>query len=104
MTMDRSKCFRNFIAELSRRLADESDYETELAPKLQELLNMTGWIVGEAWENGLGGIFKGKYALMLLTDKGWVADGIYSKADAEFYLEERKEEQPNINIKIERVK
>jgi len=102
--MDRSKCFRNFIAELSRRLADESDYETELAPKLQELLNMTGWIVGEAWENGLGGIFKGKYALMLLTDKGWVADGIYSKADAEFYLEERKEEQPNINIKIERIK
>tara|TARA_R110002020_G_scaffold70201_2_gene182264 strand:- start:683 stop:991 length:309 start_codon:yes stop_codon:yes gene_type:complete len=102
--MDKSKCFRNFIAELSRRLADESDYETELAPKLQELLNMTGWIVGEAWENGLGGIFKGKYALMLLTDKGWVADGIYSKADAEFYLEERKEEQPNINIKIERIK
>ena len=102
--MDRSQCFRNFIAELSRRLADESDYETELAPKLQELLNMTGWIVGEAWENGLGGIFKGKYALMLLTDKGWVADGIYSKADAEFYLEERKEEQPNINIKIERIK
>ena len=89
--MDRSKCFRNFIAELSRRLADESDYETELAPKLQELLNMTGWIVGEAWENGLGGIFKGKYALMLLTDKGWVADGIYSKEDAEYYLEERKE-------------
>ena len=102
--MDRSQCFRNFIAELSRRLADESDYETELAPKLQELLNMTGGIVGEAWENGLGGIFKGKYALMLLTDKGWVADGIYSKADAEFYLEERKEEQPNINIKIERIK
>tara|TARA_R100000329_G_scaffold49615_3_gene45701 strand:+ start:300 stop:608 length:309 start_codon:yes stop_codon:yes gene_type:complete len=102
--MDRSECFREFIGELSRRLADESDYETELAPKLQELLNMTGWIVGEAWENGLGGIFKGKYALMLLTDKGWVADGIYSKEDAQYYLEERKEEQPNINIKIERVK
>ena len=102
--MNRSECFREFICDLSKRLADESDYETELAPKLQELLNMTGWIVGEAWENGLGGIFKGKYALMLLTDKGWVADGIYSKEDAQYYLEERKEEQPNINIKIERVK
>jgi len=59
--MDRSECFRKFIGELSRRLADESDYETELAPKLQELLNMTGWIVGEAWENGLGGeVFNNK--------------------------------------------
>ena len=102
--MDKSECFREFIFELSRRLADESDYEKELLPKFKELLNMTNWIIGEAWENGLGGIFKGKYALMLLTDKGWVADGIYSKEDAEYYLEERKEEQPNINIKIERVK
>jgi hypothetical protein len=100
--MDRSECFREFICELSRRLADESDYETELAPKLQELLNMTGWIVGEAWENGLGGIFKGKYALMLHTEKGWVYDGIYSKEDAEYWLKERKKSK--FKMKIERVK
>jgi hypothetical protein len=50
--------FRNFIFELSRRLADESDYEDELLPKLSELLNMCSWIIPEAWENGLGKTFK----------------------------------------------
>ena len=59
--MDRSECFREFIFELSRRLADESDYEKELLPKFKELLNMTNWIIGEAWENGLGGdVFNNK--------------------------------------------
>lgn len=50
--------FREFIKELSRRLADDSDYEKELFPKLCELLNMTNWIIPEAWENGLGKTFK----------------------------------------------
>ena len=50
--------FRDFILELSRRLKDDSDYEKELFPKFKELLNMTNWIIPEAWENGLGKSFK----------------------------------------------
>ena len=50
--------FKEFIFELSRRLADDSDYENELLPKFKELLNMTNWIIPEAWENGLGKTFK----------------------------------------------
>ena len=67
--MDRSECFREFIFELSRRLADESDYEKELLPKFKELLNMTNWIVGEAWENGLGGeiLSSGMAAITLIS-------------------------------------
>ena len=49
--------FKGFISELSYRLADESDYEKELAPKLQELMNMVDWVVLEAYENGLGKSF-----------------------------------------------
>jgi len=48
--------FEEFIYELSCRLADEPDYE-ELFPKLEELMNMVGWVVPEAWENGLGEAF-----------------------------------------------
>ena len=48
--------FHKFIYELSCRLADDPDYE-ELYPKLQELQNMVGWVVPEAWENGLGEAF-----------------------------------------------
>lgn len=48
--------FQNFIYELSCRLADDSDYE-ELYPKLQELMNMVGWVVPEAWECRLGEAF-----------------------------------------------
>jgi len=48
--------FEEFIYELSCRLADDPDYE-ELFPKLEELMNMVGWVVPEAWENGLGEAF-----------------------------------------------
>tara|TARA_R100001369_G_scaffold15969_1_gene30815 strand:- start:481 stop:690 length:210 start_codon:yes stop_codon:yes gene_type:complete len=48
--------FQKFIYELSGRLADDPDYE-ELVPKLQELRNMVGWIVPEAWECRLGEAF-----------------------------------------------
>ena len=59
--MDKSQCFRDFILELSNRLADEPDYEDKLQPKFIELLNMTRWVIGEAWENGLGGeVFNNK--------------------------------------------
>ena len=51
-----TKHFEEFIYELSCRLADDPDYE-ELYPKLQELMNMVGWVVPEAWENGLGEAF-----------------------------------------------
>ena len=51
-----NKHFEEFISDLSHRLADEPDYE-ELVPKLQELMNMVGWVVPEAWENGLGEAF-----------------------------------------------
>jgi len=51
-----TKHFEEFIIYLSHRLADEPDYE-ELYPKLQELMNMVGWVVPEAWENGLGEAF-----------------------------------------------
>ena len=50
--------FRNFIIELSHILGDQPDYEHNLKPKLRELLNMTNWIIPEAWENGLGKTFK----------------------------------------------
>jgi len=50
--------FRDFILELSNRLADEPDYQDKLFPKFVELLNMTNWIIPEAWENGLGKSFK----------------------------------------------
>lgn len=50
--------FRDFILELSNRLADEPDYQNKLLPKFKELLNMTNWIIPEAWENGLGKSFK----------------------------------------------
>tara|TARA_R100000995_G_scaffold77634_2_gene47803 strand:- start:342 stop:569 length:228 start_codon:yes stop_codon:yes gene_type:complete len=48
--------FHKFIYELSCRLADDPDYE-ELYPKLQELMNMVGWVVPEAWESRLGEAF-----------------------------------------------
>ena len=48
--------FKEFIADLSHRLADEEDYE-ELEPKLHELMNMVGWVVPEAWECRLGEAF-----------------------------------------------
>ncbi len=50
--------FRDFILELSNRLKDEPDYKDKLFPKFKELLNMTNWIIPEAWENGLGKSFK----------------------------------------------
>ncbi len=50
--------FRDFILELSNRLKDEPDYQDKLFPKFKELLNMTNWIIPEAWENGLGKSFK----------------------------------------------
>lgn len=50
--------FRDFILELSNRLKDEPDYQDKLFPKFKELLNMTNWIIPEAWENGLGESFK----------------------------------------------
>ena len=48
--------FQKFIYDVSCRLADDPDYE-ELVPKLQELRNMVGWIVPEAWESRLGEAF-----------------------------------------------
>ena len=42
----------------SNRLKDEPDYKDKLFPKFVELLNMTNWIIPEAWENGLGKSFK----------------------------------------------
>tara|TARA_R100000900_G_scaffold105426_1_gene81836 strand:- start:255 stop:512 length:258 start_codon:yes stop_codon:yes gene_type:complete len=48
--------FKEFISDLSHRLADEPDYE-ELVPKFQELMNMVGWVVPEAWECRLGEAF-----------------------------------------------
>ncbi len=50
------KHFKEFIADLSHRLADEADYE-DLVPKLHELMNMVDWIVPESWENRLGEAF-----------------------------------------------
>jgi len=52
------KQFRDFIAEVSYRLADEPDYDTYLKPKFIELMCMTNWVVPEAWECGLGHTFK----------------------------------------------
>ena len=49
---------KEFIVELSRRLADELDYDYKLLPKIQELFYMVDWIIPEAWENGLGQKFK----------------------------------------------
>ena len=49
---------------------------------------------GEAW------------ALLVLTDKGWADEGIYSdEEDAKYYLEEYKEELelPNCSIRIAKV-
>ena len=48
------KKFKDFVIELSQILADQPDYDHNLKPKLKELLNMCGWIIPEAWENGLG--------------------------------------------------
>ena len=49
---------KEFIGELSRRLADEPDYDYKLLPKIQSLFYMVDWIVPEAWENGVGEAFK----------------------------------------------
>ena len=47
---------------------------------------------GEAW------------TLLVLTDKGWVDEGIYSdEEDAKYYLEEYKEEFPKCSIRIAKV-
>ena len=50
------KHFKEFIAGLALRLANESDYE-KLLPKLQELMNMVDCVVPESWENRLGEAF-----------------------------------------------
>ena len=50
------KHFKEFIADLSHRLADEPDYE-ELLPKFHELMNMVDCVVPESWENRLGEAF-----------------------------------------------
>lgn len=50
------KHFKEFIADLSQRLADEPDYE-ELVPKIHELMNMVDCVVPESWENRLGEAF-----------------------------------------------
>ena len=49
---------KEFIGELSRRLADEPDYDYKLLPKIQSLFYMVDWIVPEAWENGVSKAFK----------------------------------------------
>lgn len=55
------KHFKEFIADLSHRLADEPDYDRgeadDLLPKLQELMNMVDCVIPEAWENRLGEAF-----------------------------------------------
>jgi len=44
------------------------------------------------------------WALLVLTDKGWADEGIYSdEEDAEYYLEEYKEEFPKCSIRIAKV-
>ena len=44
------------------------------------------------------------WALLVLTDKGWADEGIYSdEEDAKYYLEEYKEEFPKCYIRITKV-
>ena len=50
--------FKEFISDLSHRLADEPDYDYKLLPKIQALFYMVDWIVPEAWENGVSKAFK----------------------------------------------
>ena len=49
---------KEFIGELSRRLAEEPEYDYKLLPKIQALFYMVDWIVPEAWENDVSKAFK----------------------------------------------
>ena len=45
-----------------------------------------------------------RWALLVLTDKGWREEGIYTdEEEAEYYLEEYKEELPECTCKVTKV-